>query len=226
MRILLVDDDQDILNINSIYLEREGYECLLAETLQQAHAIVELENPDLIVLDIMLTDGSGIDFCRKIRDLTIAPIIFLTSLLEEAKKIEALKIGGDDYITKPYKLAELSARIYANLRRMQMYEKKTYEFPPLKIEIESYRVFLHEKEILLTQKEMQLLVILIRNQGTTVRAVDLYEQVWGQPAIDESSMKTLQVHISTLRKKIILDENSPINIKTIRMIGYCFQYEE
>ena len=136
-----------------------------------------------------------------------------------------MQIGGDDYITKPYKLAELSARIQANLRRARMYETKVYEFPPLKIDIEAYRVFLHHKEIFLTQKEMHLLIILVRNQGTTVRAEDLYGQVWGDFLVNESSIRTLHVHISTLRKKIMQDEFSLFSIKTIRKIGYCFQYE-
>lgn len=223
-RILLVDDDYDILNINSIYLRREGYECLLAETTEQAYAIVELENPDLIVLDILLTDGSGIEICKKIRNSTIAPIIFLTSLLGDAMKIEALKIGGDDYMTKPYKLAELSARIHANLRRVQMHQTKMYEFPPLKIEVTAYRVFLHDQEVFLTQKEMQLLLILVENKGATTRTNDLYHKVWGNHPT-ESSIKTLHVHISTLRKKLLLDESSPLSIKTIRNMGYCFQYD-
>lgn len=224
-RILLVDDDDDILNINSIYLEREGYECLVAATAEQAYAIVELENPDLIVLDILLTDGSGIDICKKIRHLTIAPIIFLTSLLGDSTKIEALQIGGDDYMTKPYKLAELSARIQANLRRVRMHEAQVYEFSPLKIDVSEYRVYLDGKVVFLTQKEMQLLIILVRNQGTTVRTDDLYQKVWGNFPVNESSIKTLHVHISTLRKKLLLDEVSPLCIKTVRNTGYCFQYE-
>lgn len=226
MRILLVDDDRDILKINSAYLEREGYDCLLAETLEQAYGIVELENPDLIVLDILLEDGSGIDFCHSIRNITVAPIIFLTSLLEEATKIKALQIGGDDYITKPYKLAELSARIQANLRRARMHETTIYEFPPLKIDVGMNRVFIDNQEVLLTQKEMLLLIILVRNQGTTVRANDLIDQVWGDYPINESSMSTLQVHISTLRKKIKQDDFSLFSIKTIRKLGYSFHYSE
>lgn len=95
-------------------------------------------------------------------------------------------------MTKPYKLAELSARIQANLRRARMYETTIYEFPPLQIDIEAYRVFLHNKEVLLTQKEMHLLIILVRHQGTTVRANDLYDQVWGDFPINESSISTLQ----------------------------------
>lgn len=224
-RILLVDDDNDILNINSIYLQQEGYECLLAETAEQTYAIVELENPDLIVLDILLTDGSGIDICKKIRSLTIAPIIFLTSLLGDSTKIEALQIGGDDYMTKPYKLAELSARILANLRRVQMHETQIYEFFPLKINVSEFRVYIHDKEVFLTQKEMQLLTILVRRQGTTIRTDDLYQKVWGIYPVKESNIKTLHVHISKLRKKLLLDEVSPLSIKTIRNTGYCLQYE-
>lgn len=224
-RILLVDDDEDILNINSIYLQREGYECLIATTVEQAYAIVELENPDLIVLDILLTDGSGIDICQKIRNFTIAPVIFLTSLLGDSTKIEALQIGGDDYMTKPYKLTELSARIHANLRRVQMHQENIYEFSPLKIDVHAYRVFLDDREVFLTQKEMQLLIILVSHQGTIVPTNDLFRKVWGHDPINESNIKTLQVHISTLRKKLLLDEVSLLSIKTVRNTGYCFQYD-
>lgn len=224
-RILLVDDDDDILDINSIYLQREGYDCLLATNVQQALSMVELENPDLIVLDILLTDGSGIEVCQEIRTLTIAPIIFLTSLLDDRTKIQALQIGGDDYMTKPYKLAELSARIHAHLRRVRMHEAIRYEFPPLEINVSSYRVFLHGEEVFLTQKEMQLLIVLVSHQGTVVATHDLYQRVWGnQPPLNETNIKKLHVHISTLRKKLLLDEVSSIQIQTIRNTGYCFQY--
>lgn len=224
-RILLVDDDKDILNINSIYLKREGYECLLAETAEQAYAIIEIENPDLIVLDILLPDGTGIDICKKIRNYTIAPVIFLTSLLDDAKKIEALQFGGDDYMTKPYKLAELSARIQANIRRTKMHGSTMYEFPPLKINVGTYRVFLHHKEVFLTQKEIQLLMILIQHLGTTVTKENLLEQIWGDDPLSGKNINSLQVHVSSLRKKIIPDESSVIGIKTIRNVGYCFEYE-
>ena len=223
-RILLVDDDDDILDINSIYLQREGYECLLATTVEQAYAMVELENPDLIVLDILLTDGSGIDFCKKIRHLTIAPIIFLTSLLDDRTRIEALQIGGDDYMTKPYKLAELSARIHAHLRRLRMHDVKRYEFPPLQIDVSAYRVFMYGNEVFLTQKEMQLLIILVSRQGTIVFTNDLYDRVWGNQPMNESNIKTLHVHISKLRKKLLQDEVSSFQIQTIRNTGYCFLY--
>lgn len=224
-RILLVDDDKDILNINSIHLQGEGHICLVAETAEQAYAIIELENPDLIILDILLPDGTGIDICKEIRNYTIAPIIFLTSLLGDAKKIEALQIGGDDYMTKPYKLAELSARVQANLRRIQMHQSTLYEFPPLKINIGTYRVFLHNKEVFLTQKEIQLLMILIRNRGTIVTKEYLLQQIWGNEPNSEANIKSLHVHVSSLRKKIIPGESSEIGIKTIRNIGYCFEYE-
>lgn len=224
-RILLVDDDDDILNINSIFLQREGYEILIAKTIEQAYAIVELENPDLIVLDILLVGGSGLTVCKNIRNFTIAPIIFLTSLLDDKIKIEALQIGGDDFMTKPYKLTELSARIYANLRRVQMHENKIYELSPLKVNVGANLVFLNEEEVVLTQKETLLLITLIKQRGTTVSANDLYESVWGNAPVNESNIRTLHVHISTLRKKLYMGEDSPLNIKTIRHIGYCLQHE-
>lgn len=223
-RILLVDDDDDILDINSIYLQREGYTCLTAMNVEQALAIVELENPDLIVLDILLTDGSGMEVCQNIRDRTIAPIIFLTSLLDDRTKIEALQIGGDDYMTKPYKLAELAARIHAQLRRVKMHEAVRYDFPPLEINVSAYRVFLYNQEVFLTQKEMQLLIILVSHQGTVVPTEDLYQRVWGNQTMNETNIKKLHVHISTLRKKLLLDEVPSIQIQTIRNTGYCFMY--
>lgn len=224
--ILLVDDDDDILQINQVFLQQEGYAVTVARTVEQAYAIIEIENPDLIVLDILLAEGSGIDICKNIRNFTVAPIIFLTSLVDEATMLEALQIGGDDYMTKPYKLTELHARIYANLRRVRMHETKVYEFPPLKINIATQRVLLHEEEVFLTQKEMQLLLVLVGQIGTTIKSDNLFETVWGTPIINESNMRTLHVHISNLRKKLRMKEQSPHSIKTIRNIGYCFQFEE
>lgn len=223
--ILLVDDDEDILNINSVYLQREGYHCLKAATAEQAYAVIELENPDLIVLDILLGDGSGMEICRNIREFTVAPIIFLTSLLGDSMKVDALRIGGDDYMTKPYRLSELSARIHANLRRVWMHEKKVYHYPPLRIDVSAFRVYLNEQEAVLTQKETQLLIMLVKHAGTAVTSEDLLANVWGNLPKSDSNIRTLHVHISTLRKKLLMDDESPIAIKTVRNTGYCFKYE-
>lgn len=225
-KILLVDDDKDILRINSVFLQGVGYECVLAESAKQAYAMIEIENPDLIVLDILLPDGLGIDICEKIRQYTIAPVIFLTSLLDDENKVKALQIGGDDYMTKPYKLAELSARIHANLRRAKMHETKMYEFPPLQINTVNHQVFLAGNEVNLTQKEFQLLLILVENYGTTVTRNTLIKRLWGDENLLTYYINTLQVHVSSLRKKIIPSNSSVIGIKTIRNNGYCFEYDK
>jgi len=223
-RILLVEDDLDILKINDIYLSRQGYEVITANTVAAAKEAVKHNELSLIVLDVQLPDGSGISFCEKIRKSTSVPIIFLTCYDSERDKVKGLMAGGDDYVTKPYGLTELAARIHAQLRRANINSGRTLEYPPLKIDRVAQRVYLDDVDIVLTQKEYQILMILVENAGRPMTAADIYERLWGVAPVD--GLKTVHVHISAIRRKLQHDKKPGVAIRTIRSIGYCFETEQ
>jgi len=220
--ILIVEDDKDILTINADHLRAEGYIVIEADTIQKACDAVVQNNPSLILLDIRLPNGSGIDFCKEARAMTSVPIIFLTALDEEEDKINGLMSGGDDYITKPYSLGELTARVYSLLRRVKMNDKEIYEHPPLKIDAVAQKVYLNGKDAALYPKEYQIFLMLVKNIGRTISAKYLYETVWGDDP--HAGIKTVHVHIHSIRKKLNMDYDTPNQIKTIRNVGYCFRH--
>lgn len=223
-RVLLIEDDADILNVNKVFLCGQGYDVISACTLKQAFYAVTDDNPNVIVLDVCMPDGSGLDFCEKIRTITTAPIIFLTCMDDEEDKIRGLMAGGDDYLTKPYSLNELGARIHALRRRMQANEQVVFEYPPVKIDATAHRVYFDGNDAVLSPKEFQLLLLLVKRAGQPVSAKTLYERVWGmEPA---EGLKTLRVHISSIRKKLRMDEIASPQIKTVRGQGYCFNPTE
>lgn len=197
--ILIVEDDRDILTINANHLRDEGYTVIEADTIQKAYDAVVQNNPSLIILDIRMPNGSGIAFCKEIRAMTSVPIIFLTALDEEDDKINGLMSGGDDYMTKPYSLGELTARVYTHLRRVQLHDKKIYEYPPIKINAVAQRAYVNGQDAVLTPKEYQILLMLVKNIGRTISAEYLYETLWGDDPLDK--IKTIHVHISLIRKK-------------------------
>ncbi len=223
-KILLVEDDADILRVNSIYLKRQNYTVFEATTVDSAYSLLTRENPDLIVLDVRLPDGSGVDLCAKIRQESSVPIIFLTCLGEETDKVEGLMAGGDDYMQKPYSLAELAARIHAMLRRADMNQGKVYRFHGLHVDSASQRVFLENREIPLTAKEYQLLLYMVKRAGQTVPAEEIYEKVWN--TFPEEGLKTLRVHISTLRSKLKMDYDTPVRFRAVRGSGYIFESDK
>lgn len=224
-RILLVEDDEDILKINTVYLNAKGYELATAQTLQEAHEALIRHKPHLIVLDVQLPDGSGVDFCKQIRPISDVPIIFLTCFDQESDKVDGLMAGGDDYMIKPYGLLELEARIQANLRRVQIEKKEdVYRYGSIQVNTLSQRVYCDGKDVRLTQKEYQLLSVLIKNIGHTVETEVLYKKVWDLEAIDP--LNVVRVHISALRRKLKLDYDSDLQIKTVRNVGYCLDYEK
>ena len=219
-RVLLIEDDADILNINKVFLSGQGYEVASACTLKQALQEVTDYNPNVIVLDVCMPDGSGLDFCKTIRSITTASIIFLTCMDDEEDKVKGLMAGGDDYLTKPYSLNELAARIHALCRRMQVNEQLIFEYPPVRIDATACRAYLYGEDAMLSPKEFQLLLLLVKHAGQPILAETLYERVWGmEPA---TGLRTVRVHISSIRKKLRMDELNCPQLKTVRGIGYCF----
>lgn len=212
--ILIIEDNARILDTNKEYLETEGYTVHTAATLAEGMAVLQKEAVDMIVLDIMLPDGSGIDFCAEIRKQYDIPVLYLTCLEEDTTLVNALKAGGDEYMTKPYKLEALSARVMALLRRVRL-ERSAPKFltvGPLTVDCGKRVMFLNGKDMMLKPKEFDLLLALVRSMDRRYTAVELYNLVWPGKANDTGTdVRTVAVHISSLRKKL---ENSPFIIVT------------
>lgn len=230
-RILVVDDEKSITELVRLYLENEGYEVFAAEDCASAEEIINGNTPpDLILLDIMLPDMNGIDFCTKIRKTITTPILFLSCKEQEIDKIIALSVGGDDYITKPFFPGELVARVKANLRRSGMVEVQEeedaeviYEAPGLLVNETVREVYVDGKDVSLTAKEFDILHLLISNPKRIYSADQLFELVWKEETLD-SDRNTIMVYMSNLRRKIENNENGYKYILNIRGIGYKFDH--
>lgn len=219
-RVLVVEDEVGILQVNTKHLAGQGYEVVAAQTLREAKEAVIHQPPDIVVLDVMLPDGSGYDFCRELREITTAPVIFLTSLGEKDYVVQGLLNGGDDYITKPYDLEVLSARVMAQLRRSGLHGAGRIEMPPLSINLQNGTALLDGTPVTLTQKELQLLAYLVSHAGRECSTAELYESVWGAPS--NNSTHTVTTHISSIRSKLGLDLESPFEIRSTSNKGYLF----
>lgn len=198
--ILLVEDELHIQALNRQFLEREGYTVLCADTLAEARRIIWETPVDLILLDVMLPDGSGYDFCAEIRPASDAPIIFLTCLGESDNIVEGLLRGGDDYISKPYDLGVLSSRIVAALRRSGKLRTGRIDLAPLSINLANDQVTLSGEPVALSRKEVQLLAFFASQPGREFSPEEIYEAVWGMAA--SNATRTVTVHVSSLRKKL------------------------
>ena len=218
-RILMIEDETDVLALNKAHFESQGYEVFCAKTLAEARASVYECPPDLILLDVLMPDGSGYDFCAEIRGLTAAPIIYLTCMGRDEDAVRGFALGGDDYVSKPYSLDVLSARIAASLRRSGLVNAGRIEKPPLVIDHLSGHVTLGGQEIQLSQKEKQLLSFMICNAGLEFSVAELFEAVWGagEPG------GTVRNHISNLRKKLSdANGNEYFEISLTYNKGYTF----
>lgn len=210
--ILLVEDDSDIMRINQSFLEKEGYSVHCAASIQQATFLLEECIPDLVLLDVMLPDGSGIDFCQILRKKTLAPVIFLTARDENDDVIMGFRSGGDDYITKPYDLNVLKVRIEAQLRRntKQDTQHPRIELPCLTVDLFSGTVILDDNECTLPQRELQILYLLASRIGLRISYHEIYQTIYGCDV--EDSKNTIRVNISRLKKHLSMDEMSTYEI--------------
>lgn len=223
-KILIVDDDEKIRNLISIYLENEGYETVRAENAMEALDILKKETITLILLDIMMPQMDGIEACMRIRKEENMPIIMLSAKTEDMDKIHGLASGADDYISKPFNPMELIARVKSQLRRYKKYNKEEnisvniIEIGDLTINTDTRQIFVRGKEIRLTPKEFDILELLARNKGIVLSIGKIYEAVWKEDLL--KSDNTVMVHITKIREKIEDDPKNPIYIKTIWGVGY------
>ena len=224
-KILVVDDEEYILELISFNLTNNGYTVLTANNGIDAVKIAIEEKPNLILLDLMIPGKDGYDVCKEVRsniEIKNIPIIMLTAKSEEIDKILGLELGADDYITKPFSVRELLARVKAVLRRFSMDEIKSniVDFGILKVDFEKREIHVKDKKLDLTLKEFELLEILIKNKGKILTRDILLDKIWGYEYIGET--RTVDVHIRYLRKKVEDDDNHPKFIETIRGVGYRF----
>lgn len=224
--ILIVDDEQQILEILSSYLGKEGYHVLTAENGKQALEIAESYPLRLIILDLMLPDMNGEDVCKSIRKTSRVPILMLTAKSGEIDRVRGLEIGADDYLVKPFSPRELMARVRAILRRMEDYQSLSdlVEMGDLHVSLPDKRVFLHGISVEMTPNEYRLLTTLLRYPGRTWSREELVKEVLGLDF--DGSDRTIDTHVKNLRQKIEKDPKQPSYIKTVYGFGYRFENPE
>ena len=226
-KILVVDDEPSIVKSIQYSLEKEGYSVVTATDGVQAVEVARRERPNLVVLDVMLPSLDGYEVCRQIRQEMPVPIIMLTAKGEEIDKVVGLEIGADEYVTKPFSLRELLARVKALLRLVSRYQEvkaaqpNRIELGDLIIDLTRHEVTLSGKVMNLTLKEYELLKLMALNANKVLSREFLIEQVWGYDFSGEG--RTVDVHIHWLREKIEKDPNNPMRIQTVRGVGYRFE---
>ena len=227
--ILVVDDEPVFIEALTISLEREGFGVIAAADGPAALKAISEKDPDLILLDVMLPGMSGIDVCREIRKSSSVPVIMVTAKGEEIDAVVGLEVGADDYITKPYRLRELIARIRAILRRSENSPKEdeTASNPEVLVEgavrldLERHELSVDGELVSLALREFELLSYLMENSGRVVTRESLMQNVWGWDYIGDT--KTIDVHVKRLRSKIESDPSAPLRISTIRGVGYRYE---
>ncbi|NFF61610.1 response regulator transcription factor [Clostridium botulinum] len=220
--ILLVEDDMALAIGMDYTLKQENFNVIKAKNLREARENFN-EEMDLVLLDVMLPDGTGYDFCSEIRRKSDIPIIFITACDEEANIVLGLEIGGDDYITKPIRIKEMLARINAVLRRKSTANKeqstKTIVSGDIVVDILKIKVYKNNEEIILTPAEYKLLVIFMKNKNNVVTRGTLLEKIWDVDGEFVDS-NTVNVYVKRLREKIEDDSKNPMYIETVRGAGY------
>ncbi len=230
-KVLVVDDDKNICELLNIYLKNEGYEVVFAYDGSEAVNKTKLEQPDIIILDVMMPVINGWEACKLIRQFSKVPIIMLTAMDTLENKIQGLNIGADDYIVKPFEPTEVIARIGAHLRREddkapkeEQKKVQSVEVDNLKINLDTYEVKLNDKLITdLKPKEIQLLYFFMTNKNQVFSREQLLDKVWGYEYF--GGTRTVDVHIKSVREKLSSSKNK-WEIKTIWNVGYKFEVKE
>lgn len=224
-KILIVEDEEALSDPLAFLLGREGFQTIVVDNGLDALPVFDREGADLVLLDVMLPGMSGMEVCRKLREVSSVPIIMLTAKDSELGKVLGLELGADDYVTKPYSARELIARIRAVLRRRSAETDSATESVlqggPVRMDIDRHVVTVNGEEISMPLKEFELLEILLRNVGRVTTRGQLIERVWGADYVGDT--KTLDVHIKRLRSKIEPDSSAPQYVVTVRGLGYKFE---
>jgi len=220
MRVLVVEDETTIARPLRRALEREGYDVSVCETGHGALKLARTWVPDLVLLDLLLPDMDGRDVARELRTTSQIPIIMVTARAEENDRVVGLEIGADDYVTKPFSVTELIARMRAVTRRSTVAARTgdVLRFKDLRLDLDTYRAYQTERELDLTHKEFELLRVLMLRPGAIVRREELVRAVWN--LLVAESGKTLDVHMSVLRKKLGDEARHPRYIETVRGVGF------
>jgi two-component system response regulator RegX3 len=226
VRLLVVEDEESFIDALSVGLDHEGFDITIARDGQEAVVLFDKGNFDTVLLDLMLPKMSGLDVCRAIRVKSDVPIIIVSAKGEEVDMVLMLELGADDYVTKPYRLRELVARIHAVLRRREIHDQSSGEQEQIqcgriRMDIDARRCFVGDAEIKLRKKEFALLRLLLENPGRVLTREVLIDRVWGSDYVGDT--KTLDVHIKRLRTLIEDDPKNPTGITTVRGVGYRFE---
>ena len=223
-RILIVEDELDLANIIKDYLEKELYEVEICTEGDKAIEIFDKFKPSLVILDLMLPGMNGYEICQNIRIKSTIPILILSAKIDEFDKVKGLNLGADDYITKPFRPRELLARVNAQLRRSQVFNKENLEI----IDIENIRIYTKEykvekngRDLDLSRNEFELLVFLSKNPKQVFSREQLYERIWGFDSYGD--LNTVTVTINRLRQKIEDNPKNPKYILTVWGVGYKFE---
>lgn len=227
-KILIVDDDADIREVLNIQLENAGYQVFQAANGREAVDIVsENRDIDLVILDVMMPEMSGVEACTEIREISSVPVLFLTAKSKESDKEEAYDNGGDDYLVKPFSRAELMMKVKSLLRRYVVYKGKqdikpdgsVIQIRDILVNRENHRLMRDNQPLNITGTEYQIFMYLLENRGKAQSAQQIYEHVWGEKFMP-SSAGTIMVHILNLRRKLETDPNNPVIIRTVWGRGY------
>jgi len=223
-KILLIEDDSALASTLPGHLQSEGYSVELAADGETGLDRATHDYFDLIILDIALPGESGLEVCRELRQqLITAPILMLSARSQTVDKVLGLKIGADDYITKPFDMLEVLARIEAHMRRVPSGSARPgaiHQFGPIRVDFRRAEVFRHGSPVALSAREFQLLKYFIEHRGATLSRKELLKEVWGYVGVP--STRTVEVHVSTLRRKLEADPSHPQLFRTIIGLGYKF----
>ena len=223
--VLIVEDEPDILGINARMMKRRGYNVMTAASVAESMKILEDSTPDILILDIMLPDGSGYDICRNFRKTSDNPIVFLSGKNEVSDKVEGLESGADYYLTKPYSFDELIAvteRLVArHIKAAQKYRQSDFITKgEITLELSKNKAYVGGKDAKLTAKEFALLLLMMKNENKIFSPRELYESVWGAPSADDT--RTIRFHIGNLKKKIDTENAEDYDIISVYGKGYSF----
>jgi two-component system OmpR family response regulator len=226
--ILIADDEPDVCELISLYLEKEGYETLFAYDGLATLEIFRKKQPDLVILDIMMPKMTGWQVCQEVRKESSIPVIMLTAKGQEHDKIQGLNIGADDYVTKPFSPGELVARVNAVLRRSKEMNKETnqevHRFPNLVIDRSKYKVQVMDQNVTMPPKELELLWLLASHESRVYTREILLERIWGFDYPGDT--RTVDVHVKRVREKLESEKNPVKYIHTVWGVGYKFEVEE